>query len=121
MFTKQNCPECDWTEAYFDRLSAEFGEEDFQFAIMDIDHNSPTYEIKQFLNNPNEPMLQFLAVLPDGASIKRFQKESDAYEDLQGFVQNIKYLVIHQKKEAGLYKEPEVALEPEVEKQQDEL
>lgn len=29
MFTKQNCPQCDWTEAYFDRLSAEFGEEDF--------------------------------------------------------------------------------------------
>lgn len=46
MFTKQNCPQCDWTEAYFDRLSAEFGEEDFQFAIMDIDQNSPTYDIK---------------------------------------------------------------------------
>ncbi len=58
-------------------------------------------------------MLQFLAVLPDGASIKRFQKENDTYEDLQAFVQNIKYLVIHQKKEAGLYKEPEVEKEHE--------
>ena len=82
---------------------------------MDIDQNSPTYDIKQFFNNPNEAMLQFLAVLPDGASIKRFQKENDTYEDLQGFVQNIKYLVIHQKKEAGLYKEPVV------EKPQEEL
>lgn len=72
MFTKQNCPQCDWTEAYFDRLSAEFGEEDFQFAIMDVDQNSPTYDIKQFFNSPNDAMLQFLAVLPDGASIKRF-------------------------------------------------
>ncbi len=29
MFTKQNCPKCDWTEAYFDRLAQEFGGEDF--------------------------------------------------------------------------------------------
>ena len=82
---------------------------------MDIDKNSPTSDIKQFFTNPNEPMLQFLAVLPDGASIKRFQKENDTQGDLQGFVQNIKYLVSHQKKEAGLYKQPVV------EKQQDEL
>lgn len=112
MFTKQNCPQCDWTEAYFDRLVAEFGEEDFQFAIMDVDQNSPTSDVKQFLSgNADEPVLQFLAVLPDGGRINRFQKENDSYEDLQGFVQNIKYLVVHQKKEAGFYKEQEPANE----------
>jgi thiol-disulfide isomerase/thioredoxin len=104
MFTRSNCPQCDWTEAYFDRLAAEFGEEDFQFAIMDVDQNSPTADVKQFLMNPDEPMLQFLAVLPDGGRINRFQKENDTYEDLQSFVQNIKYLVVHYKKEHGFYK-----------------
>jgi len=104
MFTKSNCPQCDWTEAYFDRLAAEFGEEDFQFAIMDVDQNSPTSDIKQFLNNPEEPMLQFLAVLPDGGRINRFMKEDDTYEDLQSFISNIKYLVVHHKKANGFYK-----------------
>jgi hypothetical protein len=86
---------------------------------MDVDQNSPTSDVKQFLTgNSDEPVLQFLAVLPDGGRINRFQKENDTYEDLQGFVQNIKYLVIHQKKEAGLYKEPVVANE---ETKQDEL
>lgn len=73
MFTKQNCPKCEWLEAYFDQLSLEFGSDpDFQFAIMDVDQNSPTSDLKQFLYNDDEPMLQFLAVLPDGGSLKRF-------------------------------------------------
>jgi len=29
MFTRQNCPKCEWTEAYFDRLAEEFGSDDF--------------------------------------------------------------------------------------------
>ena len=50
-------------------------------------------------------MLQFIAVLPDGGRINRFQKEDDTYEDLYNFVQNIKYLVVHQKKAKGFYKD----------------
>jgi|LauGreDrversion4_2_1035121.scaffolds.fasta_scaffold549744_1 hypothetical protein len=53
-------------------------------------------------------MLQFLAVLPDGATIKKFYKSSDTYEDLQSFMNDIKFLVIHEKKQAGLIKEPAV-------------
>ena len=97
LFTKQNCAKCEWTEAYFDRLAQEFGGEDFQFAIMDVDENSPTADLRQFLYNENEPMLQFLAVLPDGGNIKKFQKESDTYEKLQEFIENVKYLVRYQK------------------------
>ena len=64
---------------------------------MDVDENSPTADLRQFLYNENEPMLQFLAVLPDGGNIKKFQKESDTYEKLQEFIENVKYLVRYQK------------------------
>lgn len=47
-------------------------------------------------------MLQLLAVLPDGASVKRFYKEGDTYEDLQNFMESFKYLLLHQRKEAEL-------------------
>jgi hypothetical protein len=56
-------------------------------------------------------MLQFLAVLPDGATIKRFYKKSDTHEDLQTFMNDIKFLVIHERKQAGLYKEPVIEKE----------
>ena len=46
-------------------------------------------------------MLQFLAVLPDGGNIKKFQKESDTYEKLQEFIENVKYLVRYQKAQAA--------------------
>jgi thiol-disulfide isomerase/thioredoxin len=101
LFTKQNCPKCEWTEAYFDRLAQEFGSEDFQFAIMNVDKNYPTSDLRQFLYNENEPMLQFLAVLPDGGQIKKFQKENDTFEKLQEFIENVKYLVRYQKTEAA--------------------
>ena len=101
MFTKQNCPTCEWTEGYFDRLAQEFGSEDFQFAIMNVDKNFPTSDLRQFLYNESEPMLQFLAVLPDGGQIKKFQKESDTFEKLQEFIENVKYLVRYQKTEAA--------------------
>jgi hypothetical protein len=53
LFTKQNSSQFNSTEAYLGQLSKEYGEEDFQFAIMDIIRNSPTYDIKQFFNMPN--------------------------------------------------------------------
>jgi thiol-disulfide isomerase/thioredoxin len=93
MFTKKECPSCEWTEAYFERLAQEFQGDDFQFALMDVDENQPTPDLRQFLFNPQEPMLQFLAVLPDGGHIKRFQKENDTYEKLSEFVENARYLV----------------------------
>jgi thiol-disulfide isomerase/thioredoxin len=107
-FTRQNCPKCEWLEAYFDQLVTEFSsdtnkDKDFQFAIMDVDQNSPTSDLKQFLSvDSSEPLLQFLAVLPDGGTLKRFQKENDSYEKLQEFVENVRYLVKYQNaQEAG--------------------
>jgi hypothetical protein len=40
-----------------------------------------------------------LGVLPDGATIKRFYKEKDSYEDLKDFVINVMYVLVYQKKE----------------------
>ncbi len=100
MFTKKDCPACDWTEAYFDQLAQEFHGEDFQFAIMNVDENWPTPDLRQFLFREKEPMLQFLAVLPDGGHLKRFEKEKDSYEKIQEFLENIRYLVREQKAQA---------------------
>ena len=38
-------------------------------------------------------MLQFLAVLPDGGTINKFQKDGDTYEQLKKFIDSAKYLV----------------------------
>jgi thiol-disulfide isomerase/thioredoxin len=100
MFTKKDCHACDWLEAYFDRVAQEYQGDDFQFAIMDVDENQPTPDLRQFLYNDQEPMLQFLAVLPDGGNIKRFQKENDTYDRLAEFVENVRYLVREQKSQA---------------------
>ena len=56
-FSKQNCPKCEWTEAFFERLAQESGDDDFQFAIMDVDENYPTADLRKFLYNQDEPML----------------------------------------------------------------
>ncbi len=80
---------------------------------MDVDQNYPTSDLRQFLYNENEPMLQFLAVLPDGGNIKKFQKESDTYEKLKEFIENVKYLVRYQKTQAD--GEPETQKTEEVE------
>jgi thiol-disulfide isomerase/thioredoxin len=95
MFTKQDCPKCEWNEAYFDRLAKEFATDDFVFAKMDLDKNYPTSDLRQFLYNygSDEPMLQFLAVLPDGGTVNRFQKEAESYEELTKFIESAKYLV----------------------------
>ena len=68
---------------------------------MDVEKNYPTSDLRQFLYNEDEPTLQILAVLPDGGQIKKFEKESDTYEKFQEFVENVKYLVRHQKTQAG--------------------
>jgi hypothetical protein len=68
---------------------------------MNVEKNYPTSDLRQFLYNENEPMLQFLAVLPDGGHIKKFQKENDTFEKLQEFIENVKYLVRYQKTEAA--------------------
>jgi thiol-disulfide isomerase/thioredoxin len=49
MFTKQDCPKCEWNEAYFDRLAKEFANDDFVFGKMDLDKNYPTSDLRQFL------------------------------------------------------------------------
>lgn len=74
MYTKQDCPKCEWNEAYFDTLAQEMGSADFIFAKMDLDKNLPPPEVKQFVlpDNSEANMLQFLAILPDGGAIKRF-------------------------------------------------
>jgi hypothetical protein len=67
---------------------------------MDVDKNHPTADLKQFLFNDNDGMmLQFLVVLPDGGSVKRFQKERDTYDDLKKFVENTRYLIKHYKEQ----------------------
>jgi hypothetical protein len=38
-------------------------------------------------------MLQFLAVLPDGGTVNRFQKEAESYEELTKFIESAKYLL----------------------------
>ena len=94
MFTKQDCPKCEWNEAYFERLAIEFENDDFVFGKMDLDKNYPTSELREFLyTKEDEPMLQFLAVLPDGGTVNRFQKEGDTYEELKKFIESAKYLV----------------------------
>jgi hypothetical protein len=60
---------------------------------MDVDENYPTSDLRKFLYNEDEPMLQILAVLPDGGNIKRFAKENDTYEKIQDFYETVKYLV----------------------------
>ncbi len=95
MYTKQDCPKCEWNEAYFDTLAQEMGSADFIFAKMDLDKNLPPPEVKQFVlpDNPEANMLQFLAILPDGGAIKRFQKEDDSYEEIVKFFESARYLL----------------------------
>lgn len=57
MFTKKDCPQCEWNEAYFERLNEDFADGDFVFAKMDIDNNYPTSDLRQFLYNTKEPQL----------------------------------------------------------------
>lgn len=59
MFTKADCPRCEWNEAYFDQLSKEFANDDFIFGKMDIDKNYPTADFRQFLypSKEEDPML----------------------------------------------------------------
>ena len=66
----------------------------FVFARMDIDKNRPTHEFSEYLYiQPSETeeatprtMLQFIAFLPDGGNIRRFQKEGENYQDIYDFV-----------------------------------
>ena len=92
MFTKQDCPKCDWTEAYFDQFATEYSTH-FVFAIMNVDKNYPTSDIREFVYGESDSMMQFLIVLPDGGTLNRFQKEGDTYEDLKKFLDNAQYLV----------------------------
>lgn len=73
MFTKDHCPKCDWDEAFFDKLAAE-ERGYFLFAKMNIDKNFVTSDYRPHLYDlkDGKPMLQYLAILPDGAQIKRF-------------------------------------------------
>lgn len=38
-------------------------------------------------------MLQYSIVLPDGATLKRFQKESESYDDLKQWLEEAQYLI----------------------------
>lgn len=98
-FSKADCPKCEWNEAYFERLAQDDNFKDFVFAKMDIDKNYPTSDYRDFLYNTNEeqPMLQFLAVLPDGGTLNRFQKDNESYDDLVTFLESTKYLLNLQK------------------------
>ena len=71
MFTKQDCPKCDWTEAYFDQFATEYSTH-FVFAIMNVDKNYPTSDIREFVYGESDSMMQFLIVLPDGGTLNRF-------------------------------------------------
>lgn len=61
---------------------------------MDIDKNQPTHEYNEYLyfqetdaeETSPKTMLQFIAFLPDGGNIRRFQKEGETYEDIHDFV-----------------------------------
>lgn len=95
-FTKADCSKCDWNEGYFLKLvEDETLQEDFVFAKMDLDKNYPSSDyIKYFYNLPeDEPMLQFLAVLPDGGTLTRFQIEGETFEAIHEFVERVKYLL----------------------------
>ena len=46
MFTKQDCPKCEWNEAYFERIAKEYENGDFVFGKMDLDKNYPTSELR---------------------------------------------------------------------------
>jgi hypothetical protein len=61
---------------------------------MDLSHNYPTSDLRQFLYpTEGEAMMQFLAVLPDGGTVNRFQKDNESYEDLKNFIESAKYVI----------------------------
>ena len=62
---------------------------------MNIDKNYVTADYRQFLHEQREnyPMLQYSIVLPDGATLKRFQKESESYDDLKQWLEEAQYLI----------------------------
>lgn len=94
MFTKDYCPKCDWDEAFFDKLASE-ERGYFLFAKMNVDKNLVTADYRPHLYDlkDGKPMLQYLVILPDGAQLKRFQKDRETYDEFTQWTETVEYLI----------------------------